>query len=484
MEKPRHKLAGTDRNWNTPPACARESLNRPSPHRADIPMSVQTTPDDLSGSRAATADSRLLRAVGMWALVAGIVNVTIGGGIFRLPGGVYKTLGTASPLAYLVCAVLMALIVVCFAEAGSRVSLTGGLYAYIEVAFGPLVGFVAGVLLWAGMTSAIAAVAVFLGDAIQALIPALSGGTSHAVIVTVILVLLAGLNVVGVANATRFNTVMTVAKLAPLAIVIVAGFLSLRGDRLAIAAAPPLADLAGGSILLMFAFLGIESALVPSGEVKDPARTVPRAIAIAIGLVVIVYISIQLVAQSALGPALAESKTPVADAAGVLLGPWGRTLILGGSALSMLGYVSGMTLAVPRMVYAFGRDGFLFSRLGSVHSRFRTPHVAIGVQTAITVIVATTGTFEQLGVVSAGALLLVYGACALAVFELRRRNVRTESEPFQAPLGGLVPALALVAIVWLLTSLDATQWLAIAGTVVAALAIFAATARTRRASSR
>src|SRR5688572_26061107 len=114
-------------------------------------------------SQATVSDSRLLRAVGMWALAASIVNVTIGGGIFRLPAGVYATLGQASPLAYIICAVLMGLIVVCFAEAGSRVSLTGGLYAYVETAFGPLIGFVTGVLLWAGMTSALSAVAVFFG---------------------------------------------------------------------------------------------------------------------------------------------------------------------------------------------------------------------------------------------------------------------------------------------------------------------------------
>src|SRR3954468_1879532 len=141
---------------------------------------------------ATTADSKLVRAVGTWALAASIINVTIGGGIFRLPGGVYKTLGQASPLAYLVCAAVIGLIVVCFAEAGSRVSQTGGLYAYIETAFGPLVGFVAGVLLWAGMTAALSAVAVFFGDAVTALVPALAGAKS--IVIAGVLVLFAGLN--------------------------------------------------------------------------------------------------------------------------------------------------------------------------------------------------------------------------------------------------------------------------------------------------
>ena len=425
----------------------------------------------------------MLRVVGTWGLAAGIVNVTIGGGIFRLPAGVYAQLGDASPIAYVVCAVVMALVVTCFAEAGSRVSLTGGLYAYVEVAFGPLVGFVSGMLLWAGMTSAVSAVAVFFGDAMAALIPSLGSPLMHTAVIVSVLAGLAGLNILGIGNATRFNSVMTVAKLAPLAIVIVAGLLALRGERLVISQAPAVGNLARGSVFLLFAFLGVESALVPSGEVRDPARTVPRAISIALAAVVVVYLCVQLVTQSSLGPALADSKTPVADAAGVLLGPSGRTMILVGTTISMFGYVSGMTLAVPRMLYAFGRDGFMLSALSQVHPHFRTPYLAIIVQTVINIGLATTGTFEQLAIAANGSILIVYGACALGVVQLRRKDIRTSGAPFIAPFGGVVPVLALLAIVWLLWSLTAKEWAALAAVATAALLIFLSTrgARERRA---
>lgn len=435
-------------------------------------------------SRATTSDGRLLRAVGMWALAASIVNVTIGGGIFRLPAGVYATLGEASPLAYLVCAVLMGLIVVCFAEAGSRVSMTGGLYAYVGTAFGPLVGFVTGVLLWAGMTSALSAVVVFFGDAVGALVPALGSAEMRNLVIVGVISLFAGLNVLGVANAARFNVVMTIAKLAPLAVVIVVGLLALDGSRLGISTMPPMADVARGSIFLIFAFLGIESALVPSGEVKDPSRTLPRAIGIAMVGIVIVYLLIQLVAQSALGAELGTSKTPVADAAGVILGPWGKTAILVGSAISMFGYVSGMTLAVPRMLYAFGRDGFLPATFAAVHERYRTPHVAIVVQGVISILLATTGTFERLAIIANGSILIVYGACALAVFQLRRKNIRLDTPPFVAPLGGVIPALAFLAILWLMTSLTLPEWIAVAVAAAAALVLFAATRGKRAAMAR
>ena len=429
----------------------------------------------------ANADSRLIRAVGTWALAASIVNVTIGGGIFRLPGGVYKTLGQASPLAYLVCAAVIGLIVVCFAEAGSRISQTGGLYAYIETAFGPLVGFVSGVLLWAGMTSALSAVAVFFGDAVAALVPALASAKS--IVVASVLILFAGLNVLGVSAATRFNVVMTIAKLAPLALVIIAGIASLDAERLAI---PPTkgADLARGSIFLMFAFLGIESALVPSGEVKEPSRTIPRAIAIAMVSVVVVYLAVQLVAQSALGAALGSSDTPVADAGGVVLGPWGRTFILVGSTISMFGYVSGMTLGAPRALYAFGRDGFLPAAVAAVNERYRTPHVAILIQVVVTIALALSGQFEKLAIIANGAILLVYAGCALAVFRLRSRNVRLETPPFVAPFGPVIPALAFLAILWLMTSLTRGEWFAVVVAGVTALVIYGATIRHRAALTR
>ena len=152
-----------------------------------------------------------MRVLGTWGLAAAIVNVTIGGGIFRLPAGAADILGAAAPIAYVACAVAMGLIVLCFAEAGSRVSLTGGLYAYVETAFGPFVGFLTGVFLWASMTSALAAVSTFLADSLGALLPALDGPATRALVVATAILGLAGFNVLGVRGASRFNNVMTVA---------------------------------------------------------------------------------------------------------------------------------------------------------------------------------------------------------------------------------------------------------------------------------
>jgi len=430
-----------------------------------------------------TTDRSLVRALGTWALAAGIVNVTIGGGIFRLPAAVAGTLGAAAPLAYVVCAVAMGLIVLCFAEAGSRVAMTGGPYAYVEVAFGPLVGFLAGVLLWLVGTFALAAVATLLADALGAMAPALGGPAGRAATLLVVLAATSWVNVAGVRQGARLNVVMTVAKLVPLLIVAIAGLLAVRGENLALGTVPGPGPLARTSIVLIFAFAGVESALVPSGEVRDPARTVPRAIAVAMVGITLLYLVLQLVAQGVLGADLASSTTPLADVAGRVLGPWGRTLLLGGAALSMLGYVSGMILAVPRALYAFGRDGFLPRALATVHPTHRTPWVAIVVQAVLVWALAASGTFERLAILANVSTLVLYGACCVASWELRRRDVRAGGIPFRVPAAGVVPALAVLVIAGLLTSVTFAEWRVIAAVIAAAALLYAATRRARLAAA-
>lgn len=429
------------------------------------------------------SDGSLVRALGTWGLAANIVNITVGGGIFRLPAAAAAALGPAAPAAYLVCAAAMALIVLCFAEAGSRVSLTGGLYAYVEVAFGPLVGFLSGVMLWAGITAATAAVSSFFADALVALVPALGTGHGRAVTLVVILVALAALNVGGVRGASRFNVVMTVAKLLPLALLVVVGFASVKARNLAWHTTPATGDVARASAVLIFAFLGVETALVPSGEVRDSSRTVPRAIFIAMTAVTVLYLAVQVVSQGILGPALAGQKTPLAEAAAVVLGGPGRTLILVGSAISMFGYVSGMTLAVPRMLFAFGRDRFLPAPLASVHARFRTPYIAIAVQTLVVIGLAVSGSFEKLAIVANGSILLVYAACCLAVIELRRRKIQEGGTPFRVPFAAAIPVLAVLVIGWLLTSLTVGEWKALLVVIGVAVVVYVGSLPARRSAT-
>lgn len=426
------------------------------------------------------ADASLARSIGAFALGASIFNITIGGGIFRVPASVAADLGATAPWAYVLCSVAMGLIVLCMAEAGSRVALTGGPYAYVETAFGPFAGFLAGFLLWLLLTMAMAAVATVLIANLGGLVPALSSKTAGALTLGAIYVVFATINIMGVERGSRINTAIAVLKILPLVLLIVLGLSAVESSNLVAQNPPDMGTLARSSIMLIFVFAGIEAALVPGGEVRDPARTVPRAIFGAMVTITLLYAGLQFVAQGVLGPALATEKSaPLAAAAGVAMGEWGRQLLLIGAVVSTLGHVGAMTLAVPRTLFAFARDGFLPSVLARTHPVYRTPATAIVLQCAIVLVLAITSTFEELAVLANISTLLLYAMCCVAAWQLRRRNVHAGGTPFRVPLPALVIPLALAVIAWMLTSVERDEWIAL-GT---ALAVGAAIYLFRRASS-
>lgn len=430
---------------------------------------------------APSGERSLVRAIGTWALAAGVINVTVGGGIFRLPATVAKDLGAAAPLAYVVCSIAMGLIVLCFAEAGSRVSLTGGPYAYVELAFGPYVGFLTGVLIWLLGTTAVAAVSTVFATNAAKLFPVFEPPTMRALLLIASFAIVAIINILGVKQGSRLNAIATIAKLLPLVLLVVAGMVSIQRENLTIATPPGVGDIMRSSIVLIFAFSGVESALVPSGEVKDPARTVPRGVFLAMATITLLYIAIQLVAQGVLGSALGTSETPLADAAGVVFGAWGRNLLLTAVVVSTFGYLSGMTLAIPRALFAFGRDGFLPPIIGSVHARYHTPHVSIAVQSALVCTLAIASAFDKLAIIANVAALLVYFACSLAAWQLRRRDVRAGGVPFRVPGAGVVPILSCAVIIGLLSRITLLEWRVLVLVLAVASLLFVATRRRRAA---
>jgi amino acid transporter len=415
-------------------------------------------------------------------LAASIFNVTVGGGIFRLPAGAAAAAGTAAPFVYLICAAVMGCVVLCFAEAGSRVPLTGGPYAYVESVFGPYVGFLAGVLLWMLGTTAVAGVSSAFAEGLALLV----GMPSLRVpILIATFSLLAYINVRGVAQGTRLIVVASVAKLVPLLVFVFVGAFFIVPANLVVEHMPAPTSLARAAIVLIFAFSGVESALVPSGEVKDPTRTVPRALAVAMIGVTLLYLGVHLVAQGLLGADLATTTTaPLAFAAERFLGTPGRVMLLVGATISMFGYVSGMTLAVPRASWKFARDGLLPPIIGAVHPVYRTPHVAIIVQTILVCALAVFNSFEQLAVISNLAALLLYAACAVATYMLRQRNVRQDGAvPFSVPGGALIPIVTVLLIVWLLTSITQAEWTVLVATLAVASVMFVIARRTLKPMS-
>jgi len=415
----------------------------------------------------------LPRVIGARGLAAAIFNITVGAAIFVLPAHVAGTLGAAAPLAYLVCVVATALVALCFAEAGSRVPKSGGPYAYVEAALGPYVGYLCGVLLWLGITLAMAAVATVFADALAGLFPILAARVPRAVVLVAMFAGLALVNMRGATFGSRLSGISTLAKLVPLLAFVALGLPHVRAENLTISTLPPLGDLGAAGLLLMFAFFGMESALQVSGEVTNPSRTVPRAIALALSGVAFLYIAVQLVAQGVLGSVLAApetAKAPLAAAAERFAGAAGAGLILIGMIVSTFGFMTATMLSTPRTLFALAADGLLPRTLATVHPEYRTPHVAIAVQAVIVCVIALTGTYVKLALVSDVAILLVYLACCLGAERLRRRNAGSEGKPFLMPAGRVVPWLAAALIVGLLVRATAAAWL-LTGAVVAAASL-------------
>ena len=402
------------------------------------------------------SDRKLVRAIGTRALAASAVNLTVGGGIFVLPGVVAGQLGAGALAAYAVCAIAMLLVLLCYAEAGSRVASSGGASAYVEAAFGPYAGFLVATLFWFGYAAASdAAISLGFLATVAVVVPVLEQPVVRTLALAVLLGGLVWLNIRGVKQGARTVEVLTLVKLVPLVALVLFGLV-------AVADAPPSLKLpnstalGAASLTIFFAFSGPDAALGPGAEIVDPPRTVPRAMLLAVLGIVGLYAGLHFVAQGLLGAELAkETAAPLAAAAGKLWGPAGRNLLLAAAAMSVFVCVAGDLLATPRALMASARQGGLPAKFGAVHPRYRTPHVAIAAFGFVIFLLAVSGSFERLIVLASAALLVVYGATVAAAAVLRRRDVRAGGEPFRVPGGYLIPIAAAAVVLWLLAQ---TTW--------------------------
>ncbi|MSQ99538.1 MAG: amino acid permease [Xanthomonadales bacterium] len=422
------------------------------------------------------SDEGLVRGIGTWALSANIINMVIGAGIFVLPGVVAAQIGPAALIAYLVCVVIVGLVFLCYAEVGSRVTRSGGSYAYVEDAFGPFAGFVTSTLLWLGYAVfSDAALAVALTNALALKLPLLSQGLPRGLFILALFAFLAVINIVGLKQGVRLVIVNTIAKLVPLVLLAVVGLFFINFDNLVIVEWPSLRNFGAAALVLFFAFGGAETALNSSGEIHNPARTIPRGLLLGVGGIFTMYVALQVVAQGTLGPQLANNTAaPLAAAATVVLGNWGAQLLLLGMVISIFGNLSGDVLNTPRVIFASARDGLLPGVLAKVHRRYHTPYIAILFYAAFGGLVALTGTFKQLAVVASGSLLLIYLGVSLSVIGLRRRQGPPSAAQFRIPGGPIAPVLSAVVILWLLSQMTASEAIGVGALLTITVVIYLA----------
>ncbi|MGH7586221.1 MAG: APC family permease [Gemmatimonadales bacterium] len=412
----------------------------------------------------------LQRQIRTGALALAIANLLVGAGIFGLPGLVAAEVGSAAPLAIIGCAVVAGLVGLCLAEVGSRVTASGGMYAYTDAAFGRVAAAVVGTLTWFLFGAlANAAVSLLLASTVARFVPALEGGLPRTIFLVLVYAAIAAVNIRGLREAIRATAVISVLKFLPLVALVVAGLFLLEPANLEVEAWPTTDGIAASIVIVYFAFVGTEGALSASGEVLEPSRTVPRAIALGLGLVAILYIGLQVVAQGVLGPVLEHSgDAPLLATAHAMFGRGGGAMILIATAASTLGLLFADVMTMPRVLFALGNDRLMPGVLGRVHPRFHTPHVAIAAYTLVCLGLALSGTFRQLVVLSSAGTMLMHFAIALAVFKLRRHPQYATVQGFRAPGGPLVPGLTAAALVWLFSTLRPVEHLFLAGVCVLA----------------
>ena len=433
---------------------------------------MSTTSGPVAPAEPATG---LVRGIGRWALFALMINATIGAGIFGLPSKVFALVGPWSLPAFVACGVLIAMVLLCFAEVASRFERTGGPYLYARVAYGPGVGFGVGWLLWLARLTSYAAVLNLLVSYLAVFWPAAAASPGRPLVVIAVTAGLTAINLAGVRHMAMFGNIFTIGKLVPLALLIVIGLAAVVPERLALGPPPEPGSFAKAVLLLVFAFTGFELAIIPGGEVRDPRRNMPWALLGGLAVVAVVYVLVQIVAVGTV-PDLAASERPIHDAAARALGPAGATLIGIGALVSILGAISATMLAAPRLPFAMAEWGELPRWLAVTHPRTHTPWAAILVTSAVMLALSLATSFIGAATLSTVIRLITYLAICLALPLLRRR-ADVPGETFRVPAGGAVALVAFVACAWLLTSVSWQEVRLVAIATVAGFALYA----TRRA---
>jgi amino acid transporter len=420
------------------------------------------TPPAAASHGAPAGRPTLVRAIGRWGLTAAVVNSVVGGGIFGLPSSVAGFVGAWGPVAVLVAGVCVFAVVLCFAEVGSRFEDGGGPYRYATAAFGPTVGFHVGWLhLWSRTISGAAVLNLF-ASYLATLVPAAATPAGRAVAMTAATVLVTATNVRGVRQASWAVNLFTVAKLLPIVLLLALGLPHVSRSVLATQAVPH-ASWAEAVLLLMFAYGGFESAVIATGEARDPRRDVPFALVWAMAAVTLLYAAVQLVVTGLL-PHAAASATPVAGALGVVLGTAGVVVTSATVLVSVYGWLTGFALMTPRILHAMAERHEVPELLGRLGRRGRTPWVAIVLNSGVALAIGLAGGFTQAATAVAIIRMLLFASTCAALPVLRRGGARPS---FRLPFGTLVTGASLAFCVWLLATRSLTQAWMLAALIVA-----------------
>jgi amino acid transporter len=429
----------------------------------------------------AAATPSLRRELGRWDLTAIGVNQVIGAAVFALPAALAAGTGTLSPWLVAGAGVATLMVAASFAEVGSRFDGTGGPYLYTRAAFGRFLAFEVGWLLWFVRAASWASVINVLATSLGYYWPALTSGFPRALLITLVIAVITIVNVRGIRQSSLMINILTLGKLTPLVIFILIGIFYIDPSRFtATASAPGMPELATAALLLIFAYGGYETATVPGGEARDPRRAVPFALIMTIIIVAAVMTLIQIVAIGTL-PGLTTSRTPLADAAGLFIGPGGAALMTIGAVLSVTGNNMGQALSGSRNLFALAEQGDLPAFFGRIHPTFRTPVNSILFTSTVALVLALSGTFTAMAAASAITRLLVYVATCAATLRLRTARFAGVVNPptFVVPFGPVIPIAAIIISLAILAGATSLQLMSGVGALAAGAVLYVIAVRAR-----
>jgi len=419
-----------------------------------------------------TGSEKLERQITAWGIWLLAVNGMIGAGIFAVPGGAAALVGVWSPLVYVACAILLGLIVACYAELASRFTSTGGPVLYVRTAFGRFAGFQTGLAVYATRITAFAANVNLMVASIAFFVPALSDGPLRILVIVAIIAVLAGINIAGAKPAMRAMGLLTVLKFLPLLAIALVGLFhvdpSLFPDNSL--GFPESAQWSAAVLLVIYAFVGWEAAVIPAGETREPGKAMPLGLFWALGVVALLYVVIQIVCVAVV-PDLASSERALVDAGAVLFGPAGAMLLTLGVIVSVGGNITGTVVTTPRLTYALALEKTLPAWFGKVDERTHVPANSIIFFAVLAAILAVVGDFFALAAMSAFVRVLIYVGCIAAMPRVRAIPAETE-KPMRLPLGWTIPALAVLGSLVLLSQVPLRSMAITAAFLVAAALVY------------
>lgn len=401
------------------------------------------------------AEQKLIRVVGRKEIIAFTINGIVGGAIFVLPATVATILGIAGPLAFFCAGLFSVLIVLCFAELGGRYDRTGGAYLYASEAFGGIGAFLIGWFYFLARLTSIAALTnAFIG--FISYFYELHSPFRELIIIA-FLGLLGFINYRGIKTSSRIINFLTVAKIVPLLTFIIAGFILMNWNVYKDIPIPHLQPFMKAVLICMFALTGFEIIGIPGAEMTNARKDIPIGMIIGAAIAIAIYLSVQFVA-AAIHPAIANSKSPIAESAQIMLGPGAGTFITVGAICSVVGTILGLMLAGPRIIFAMSIQHQMPAFFAKVHPAFHTPSVSITFFTILSIVITLSSGFANLATLSAMARMVTYIGSAIALIVLRKKMPSPDT--FRLPGGFAIPIIAILLSIFFLTAATREQWIA------------------------